>query len=374
MKVSHILNLVAFSILSGTASIAAAETWTWKVTVLDARESRPIEGVVVQVLVTDLKDGNKQSTYQCTTEIKGECKLTADSSGGWLSPASIKNTFSVIKSGYSSSFSIDEQRLSAANYAVLIKMSRSGKDGDSISYPLGAGSVINTQAGIQPVSIVDIFKKGAIGLKERGKFEAEEDYKSRINTTDRYLISSPINTSDSQLCKTTYDHKVRKYSIARCSIFPTGVAAAITKNEGTPLVLSNAYDSRKIARLLENRYAFKNVDGFTWSAEFEQLSAQEAQALDEDLMAAVEVRGVSVSSECQSCAGRDAGDSAISALGSLASLQNRPAPNIQGWRDKAFKTGVVEELWIHQVSAESFSRYFIYRKSDQKVLFEMKVK
>lgn len=354
-------------------TFAQAETWTWEAQAQDYKSKKPLEGVAVDVFVTDLKDGNKLSKSRCTTDANGQCKLSAVTSGGWLSGRGlIKNTFAVEKDGYSKVFSILEKNIGDSAYSVALGMSAIGSTNSGTkSYPLFMGPTIGAHVGLQPIAISGLFSKGAVVSKEKSKFETEEAHTARISATDRYLVSESIKTNAEHGCLSTYDHQAQKYSIPSCQIFSVGVAVSIEKNIGDPMTLSNAYDSRKVTRQLENRYVFRNVDRFLWSESF-QLPPGDAEAFDGDLRAAVEIEGVTLESQCLSCKTRDRSDSVDDLLESVAAVQNRSSARIPGWKDEAFKSGVLQELWVHTVSAKRVLRYFVYRASDQKVLFEMK--
>jgi hypothetical protein len=373
MKPNITVASLAFATVFAAGVIAPnesdAKTWTWKAKALDAQTSTAIQGVVIEVIVVDLKDGNKRTKNQCTTDSNGECRLTAETSGGFFSDSLIKNTFSVQKDGYSKVFKFEEKEIGTTDYAVSLKLTALGSTSGVMTYPLGTGPTLMERTGLQPTDMPDLFASGTVD-QTRGKFETYEEYQKRQATTKRRLIAGKIRTNDPQTCNTSYDHSAKKYLVDQCPIFQTDVAVSILKEEGQPLLLSNAFDSRSITRRVEKRYAFKNIDGFIWTAEFE-LQPREAQALETELMAAVEVEGLSVQGSCTSCLERDASDRRISAIESLGALSDRTTPRLTGWRDRAFKTGVVDDLWIYQASAEKVVRYFVYRKSDKKIIFEL---
>jgi hypothetical protein len=148
----------------------------------------------------------------------------------------------------------------------------------------------------------------------------------------------------------------------------TAIPTLVETTDGEPIVLSNAFDQRKVRRVMYRQYQL--AAAISWSAEY-KLSAQEAAALEPELLAGIEVAGLEVKAECSSCDMRDSMDKLDSLSESLASITGkRRQVNTNGWKDKAFKTGVVDEFWNYSLHPTKVVRFVVFRKSDRRVLYE----
>jgi hypothetical protein len=203
---------------------------------------------------------------------------------------------------------------------------------------------------------------------QRGKFETEEEYTKRAARPITRLLVLPVPAQDESRCKTEYDHALSIYKIRHCTVVNSTLPAASDTVEGTNLVLANAFDRREIKRRQHNKYMLQAA--FNWAAEY-QVPAAQAAALESDLMLGIEVNGLVSTKKCEICDMRELTDSMQDVSKSLASLtgNRRPAPD-DGWKDKAFREGVLDEYWDYILRPTKIVRYVVFRKSDQRILFE----
>ncbi len=367
-----LVKLQILLVLSIPTFACASHDYVWNAIAIDAQTKSPIEGVEIEILVIDKNDNDKKITSLCKTGTSGKCTLKASVDGGLFSGSSITYNFSIKKEGYSPTFIRYAKALSAKEEETTFRIASLTGPTNNKAWGLGEGPTINALTELQPRTIFDLFEKGiSAPSKERGKFETEEEFKARSAATGKTLIVAPLSLADSQTaCRSSYDHKSQSYSIAGCLIFNEGIAA-IKTTEGESFKLSNAYDSRQIKRVLRNKYSFRNLSGASWTVRY-TLSPKDSEALESDLWVAVVTEGTSLSSECSTCKLRDLVDSADKLSESLSALtgKSRSSGTSNGWKDDAFRTGAVEEFWERVVTVKASKRYYVYRMSDQKVLFE----
>lgn len=230
-------------------------------------------------------------------------------------------------------------------------------------WPLGEGPLIT--AALPPMETIKEAAKrssSATPQLERGKFETEEDFKKRASSPSTRFLVMPLSTRNEGRCKTSYSHDSGTYQVIKCTVFDPAEVIADEQIDGKPLVLANAFDRREIRRVLHHQYRLNA--SLNWKADY-KLAVRDAEALDADLAAGIEVSGLAIQSKCSACDSRDRQDS-------LRSLSSALGANSSAgtWRDEAFKTGVIDEDWTHVIQPTKILRYVIFRKSDQRILFE----
>lgn len=237
------------------------------------------------------------------------------------------------------------------------------------SWPLGEGPLLSTYPlpAAESIEVAAQASSSTNTTSARGKFESEEDYQKRAQLPSTRFIVIPVPTDNEARCKTSYNHGSSTYSIQQCNIISSTIPVTRNTVEGKPLILANAYDRREIKRRETNTYRMDAA--FTWSADY-KIAPNDAAALDTDLLLGIEVQGLSSGKICDLCQSRNYNDTLSSMASSLATLSGSRQPVENNWKDDAFRTGVIDEDWNYTLRPAKVIRYIVFRKSDQRILFE----
>lgn len=349
----------------------ANEDYRWRAKAIDSVTKAPIEGALVEVVVTDRRDNNKELYSKCTTDVAGACDIKVKVSSSIWSGTSIFYKISVSKDGYSKAATRQEEKISNFDWALLLRLSPIapplGMATQTRSWAVNEGPEIGAHTRLAPRSISEVFGGNNEPRKDRGKFETEEAFQARRQLAERYLLTAPINPL---LCPSTYSHQLGVYSVNGCVIFAQNTPLIEKSEEGAPMTLSNAYDSRRIKRIMNTKYSLSDTSGVSWSAEF-KLGAKDAEALDSDLMMAIEVEGLQLASTCSLCDQRERDELVDKTVSLLNAMTKSPSPRKSGWMDEAFRSGAIVEDWDRTAKPKRVVKYFIYQKSTQKLLYEL---
>jgi hypothetical protein len=228
---------------------------------------------------------------------------------------------------------------------------------DKKEWSVGQGPLLSELISLPQQSVVDVARAGQPVQPPKGKFETDEEYAKRIAGRPRAVfIVVPVITTKEQNCETRFDHAASKYIVSKCLPFLSGRVTEQVRTEGQPLRLANAFDSRTIKRIRDEKYYLQVSVG--WNQQFD-VSREVAKELDGDLMAGVVIDEISYGTPtCRICAMRDLADS----------LSRNPSSG--GWRNDAFKQGVIYEDWDYSIGALSVKRMVVFRKSDSRVLYD----
>jgi hypothetical protein len=366
--------LIAIQLLIVGVSANAEATYHWKLKSIDKNTSEPISGVQFDFVFFDKKENNKKTQDQCVTDLNGSCDVKSVVSSSVFTGSSVEADFSVKKDGYSTTYTFDTEKIDTYHRILTVKLisASNGKLSPIKNWSLNDGPLLDSYISKKPIPISELTQSNSTNLPERGKFESDEQYRARKESALSVVISAPIPVHHEKICPTSYDHKTGIYSVRACLVFSDKGYLSIKSENGSSFTLANAFDSRQIRKKLINTYSMVNSSGFIWSADF-KISPQEAEILEADLMSAIEVQSIKFTSTCSICESRKTEDALSSVITSAGALTGKSVANLNGWKDEAFKSGVVEEGWDYTVEPKNIYKYYIYRKSDQRVIFEMLV-
>lgn len=364
------LRLLVLLVLYATCNVAWATSWNFDFQLSDARTKQPLSGVEVTVDVNDIAAGNKVTTITCSTNADGNCRANMETSGGWFSSAEINWKLKVKKDGYNSNFTGTKSIKDQTNVIYKLFLNPLVESVASKRWGLGEGPDLNVYTSLPSVSVKEL-EHGTSRSTGRGKFESEEDWNKRKDSVGRTLIIVPLSTrlNEPDHCSSKYDHLTGEYVVKECKIFSPYWIVLKGSELGTPIVLANAFDKREVKRSVTYSYNLTGDPGILWSASF-RVNPKVAEELEGELFAAVEVPSFTVQKTCEECDARAKNNAVKGLMDSLTALQNRPRSDYPSWMDDAFKSGAVYENWNYLVTIPTPIRYFVFRKSDNKLLFE----
>lgn len=366
--------LILFQLMLVGLNANAEATYHWKLKSIDKNTSEPISGVLFDFIFFDKKENNNKTQDQCNTDSSGSCDVKAVVSSSIFTGSGVEADFSIKKDGYSTAYTFETEKIDTYHRILTVKLisTSNGKASPIKTWSLNDGPSLDSYISKKPIPISELTQLNSINLPERGKFESDEQYKNRKENALSIVISAPIPINNEKICPTSYDHKTGIYSVRGCLVFSDKGYLSTKSENGPSFTLANAFDSRQIRKVLTNTYSMVNSPGFIWSADF-KISPQEAEILDADLMSAIEVQSIRLMSTCKICESRKAEDALSGIISSAGTLTGKSISNLNVWKNDAFKSGVLEEEWDYTVEPKNIYKYYIYRKSDQRVLFEMLV-
>ena len=205
---------------------------------------------------------------------------------------------------------------------------------------------------------------------EKSKFETDDEYRIRQSSIRKAFVEIPIKVND-EWCPTEFDHKEQIYKIENCVISNVGEPIVSETNEGEPFILSNAFDSRKIRRIVVNEY----VSSFPikWSANY-NISRETARSLESNMVAGVWVSVTDTAKGCPICDTRKLNDS----VGDFSKSMNALTDGKRGeafpanWKQDAFKDGSILEVWKHAFGVSKIYDVVIFSKLDNRLIYRIK--
>lgn len=228
---------------------------------------------------------------------------------------------------------------------------------DKKEWSVGQGPLLSELISLPQQSVVDVARAGKPVQPPKDKFETDEEYAKRTaGRSQAIFIVVPVITTKEQNCETRFDHAASKYIVSKCLPFLSGRVTEQVRTEGEPLRLANAFDSRTIKRIRDEKYYLQVSVG--WNQQFD-VTREVAKQLDSDLMAGVVIDDISYGvPTCRICAIRDLSDSL-----------SRDSTS-GGWRNDAFKQGYIYEDWDYSIGALTVKRVVVFRRSDSRVLYD----
>lgn len=239
-------------------------------------------------------------------------------------------------------------------------------------YPIGTGPTLRELIALTPKGIDEISKMpDRIDLK-KSKFETDEEFSKRAaSISQSFFLVANLDTNRKNECESTYNHTTGAYEIIACQAFSEKTPTLTQKISGDSFTLANAFDKRVITREIHNTYYF--LHNQSWKADY-KISREEAKQLDSDLAVGIVFSRKSTSSECPICRSREALDATNDLAQALANFNGKPLiSNQNGWRDDAFKTGVLVEYWNNLIKPEEPKTFVVFRKSDLRVIYELQI-
>lgn len=367
--------IVAFFLCVGVVGVHAETSFGYHIIVIDKANGAPVEGAEIAFEFADPNQGNKIATDKCVTDAQGKCSATARVYSSFIVGGQVSAKFTARKNGYSPVFSRKARKIDDGNQEVTITLTALALLEQTSSraqvWGLGEGPPLISRIFSKPKTLSELFASGGEATTPvRGKFEAEGDFTIRSLTSAKTVVAMQIAFDNSLFCASNYDHKSLTHVIEGCAVFPSNSVVQTTLDDSGSIVLSNAFDSRRIKIVREIKYQISGLSGFTWSAKF-ALSPREAEALESDLMAAAELEEFNLAKSCPACETRESSDRLDGALTSVGGVTGRSYNNTGNWKNEAFKLGAIREDWTYSITPRKVARYFVFRRSDGRVLYEM---
>lgn len=240
------------------------------------------------------------------------------------------------------------------------------------TYPIGTGPTLQELITLTPKGIDEISKMPDQFNFAKSKFETDEEFSKRAeNTPQSYFLAANLDTNRKNECESTYNHATSTYEIIACQAFSSKIPTLTKTTSGDPFTLANAFDKRVIAREIHNTYYL--LHNQTWNATY-KITREEAKKIDSDLAIGIVFSKKLTSSECPICKSREALDATNDLVQALADFKGKPlTSNNNGWRDDAFKTGVLVEYWNHFIKPDGANKFVVFRKSDLRVIYELQI-
>lgn len=222
---------------------------------------------------------------------------------------------------------------------------------------------------IAPDPINIIFEKPEQGAKQKSKFETEEEYKNRRSTPQApYFMTTPLNTNETGKCTSEYEHATGFYIVNKCILFSKNKIIMTSQEKAESFFLSNAFNKREIEKIVYKQFSF--ISNMTWNGKY-KISRDEAKILDSELMVGISFLKKKTSIRCEVCNARELEDATIALTTAISQATKKQTfGKNEGWKDRAFSEGKLEEFWDYKLKPEKIKKIFIYRKTDLRVIYQ----
>jgi hypothetical protein len=369
-------------------SYALTRNHEYIITVVDAK-NKPLENIIIK---TQVVRGYDQNSRTCITSSEGRCSLKFNA----FAP---RNTVVIVSLGdenetgntisditlppvESSFFKNDDSVKATLIYDIeQIKVKQSARLNRQKSWELNNGPNLSEFSISEPVFIATYLKSlnnFQTGNVTRDKFETDEEFNNRTKKLASSFFYFDLPVNDASKCTSDFKHSESVYKVS-CKINSKNQPLLKFEEVGSSFVLSNAFDKREIKRTIINFINFP-ID-FDWNAEF-KLDRELARMLNSDLAIGFINEGkVDINSSCELCESRDRQDASAKTLDNLNSLSESLSvisgrrrtytPPAKGWKDDAFREGVIIEDWTRKIGINSLKSIIIFRKSNNQVLFKL---
>lgn len=208
---------------------------------------------------------------------------------------------------------------------------------------------------LTPKQVFNIFESKK---DPKGKFETEEEYKSRIQKIgDTFFMVLPLKTTDVE-CKTSYNHEKNLIKVSRCS--PERLFGPMYEEQkfGETIKLANAFDTREVKTLIIDKY---NGYGSIVGRDFEyEVPRSQAAEFEKNLMFGLLIKVKSINKSCNDCQ--------LRALNDLTVATGKG--KISDWKNDAFKSGLITETTNHDIFYD-VKKLLIFNKSNNKILSQV---
>jgi len=257
MNLVTIRILIAFQLMIVGLSANAEAIYHWKLKSIDKTTSAPISGVLFDFVFFDKKENNKQTKDQCSTDLNGICDVKTAVSSSIFTGSSVEADFSIKKDGYSTTYTFETEKIDTYHRILTVKLisTSNGKSSPIKNWSLNEGPSLDSFISKKPIPISELTLSNSTNSPERGKFESDEQYKTRKESALSVVISAPIPVHHEKLCPTSYDHKTGIYSVRACLVFSDKGYLSTKSENGPSFTLANAFDSRQIRKNLTNTYS-----------------------------------------------------------------------------------------------------------------------